>query len=199
MTCARIFLLLFVTVLAACSSLPTSQDRKALAQENIKPAARSDFSRAVKALKARKHKTAERLLISMTRKYPELSGPYLNLGILYSRTSRYRKAETWLRKAIKVNPRKAAAYNELGILLRNQGKFKQAREAYEQALSVDPDYAYAHLNLGILFDLYLLQSKDALSHYRRYQNQRPGDKKQVSKWIIDLERRIKRGDKVALY
>jgi len=44
-----------------------------------------------------------------------------------------------------------------------------------------------------LYDLYLHQSERALAHYREYQILSGSADKLVSKWIIDLERRVKAG------
>ena len=71
-------------------------------------------------------------------------------------------------------------------------KFEEARDNYEKALKIDPNYAYAHLNYGILLDLYLGELDNALDHYQTYQKLAPEEDKEVEKWIVDLERRIKR-------
>jgi tetratricopeptide (TPR) repeat protein len=76
-----------------------------------------------------------------------------------------------------------------GILYREQGDFQAALHAYDQALTLQPDYALAHRNIGILYDLYLQQPGQALTHYKRYLELVGEDDKTVSGWVIDLERR----------
>jgi Flp pilus assembly protein TadD len=163
----------------------------------VNPQAQRDYKRALAAMKADQDKKAERMLLALTRKYPELAGPNANLGILYQRMNRQEDAEAALRKAVALSPGNAAYYNQLGILYRSQGKFKKARRAYEKAIRLDPGYLYARLNLGILFDLYLRDPKQALFHYQQYQLLLPKEDKQVSKWIIDLRRRTQTADKKA--
>jgi lipoprotein NlpI len=61
-------------------------------------------------------------------------------------------------------------------------------------LDIDPNYAYAHLNYGILLDLYLGELENALAHYQKFQQLTPEEDKEVTKWIVDLERRIERAN-----
>ncbi|MEE8308357.1 MAG: hypothetical protein V3R81_13905, partial [Gammaproteobacteria bacterium] len=49
--------------------------------------------------------------------------------------------------------------------------------------------ALAHYNLGVLLDLYLKRPAEALPHYERYQTL-AGEDERVTKWIIDLRRRL---------
>ena len=81
------------------------------------------------------------------------------------------------------------ALNQLGMLLRRQGKFLEAESAYLKAVTASPGYALAHYNLGVLNDLYLQRLDAALRHYERYQAL-AGEDHQVTKWIVDLKRRI---------
>jgi Flp pilus assembly protein TadD len=126
----------------------------------------------------------------MTQTYPELSGPYLNLGIAYLRTDRTTEAEQAVRKALDLNPSNAQAYDLLGLIHREAGSFTAARQDYEQALKLDPLFADVHLNLAILLDLYLGQPQPALEHYERYQQLAGADDKQVALWIADLKKRL---------
>jgi tetratricopeptide (TPR) repeat protein len=152
--------------------------------------AQQQYEHALAAMKAKRDDQAERLLLTMTQAYPELAGPYVNLGIIYYRSGRTQAAVQAFRKALEISPQRADAYNHLGILLREDGRFSEARVAYEKALQIDPSYAYAHLNLGILHDLYLLNAKQALHHYELYQKLMPSPDPEVNKWIVDLQRRM---------
>ncbi len=75
------------------------------------------------------------------------------------------------------------------MLLRRQGKFVEAESAYLKAVTASPDYALAHYNLGVLNELYLQRLDAALQHFERYQ-EIEGEDKQVTKWIVDLRRRL---------
>ena len=161
----------------------------------VDSAARADFERALNALKAGREREAEQALLAMSRAYPDLSGPKANLGIVYFRLGKIEEAEQALAQAIKINPARPAYYNQLGIIYRAHGRFEDARKAYEQALRLDPNYGKAHLNIGILYDLYLNDPTQALYHYQRYQQLHSPEDKQVAKWIVDLNQRIRKVDK----
>ncbi|MCX2780669.1 tetratricopeptide repeat protein [Microbulbifer thermotolerans] len=194
-------LLAAITVLlAACASGPQqtaeisaggpsanpylSQARKAPA------AAREGMEIARRAYEAGDMAAAETQLMQITERWPELSGPWLNLGIVQSRAGNAEAAEASLRQAISVNDLNVFAWNQLAALLRDAGRFEEALQCYQEALARWPDYSDAHRNLGILFDLYLQQPQKALEHYRAAQALREEPDKQLAGWIVDLERRL---------
>ena len=183
-------LLLTAILLSACSTAPTVKTAPGAAAVEISEAARQRYQEALALMHGGQTKQAEAILLAMTRDYPRLAGPYVNLGIIYQRSGRAEAAEQALRKAIELRPSHAAAYNELGILYRESGRFDEAAEAYRQALKADPDYADAHLNLGILLDIYLQRPAEALAHYEAYQKLQAKEDKTVKLWIIDLKRRL---------
>lgn len=147
-----------------------------------------EYTAALGMMRERRYDQAGIKLDDITRSYPGLAGPYINLGIAYHHLGRVREAESALVAATGLNPRSAIAHNLLGVIYRAEGRFEDARRAYLQALEIDPEYADAHLNLGILYDLYLLRPEPALAHYRRYRAIRPSDAARVDPWIADLVR-----------
>ena len=153
------------------------------------PESRALYQQALTALAAERFQEAERALLVVAQREPQLAGPHANLGILYGRTGRPAQAFASLREAVRLNPDRAAYYNELGVISRREGKFDDARRYYAKALDLDPAYAYAHLNMGILYDLYLQDSEKAMQHYERYQELTPAEAGTVKKWIADLQQR----------
>jgi tetratricopeptide (TPR) repeat protein len=121
--------------------------------------------------------------------YPDFPGAYVNLAIIFAGRGDDQAAENSLTDALILDPQHPVALNQLGMLQRRQGKFLQAEAAYLKAVTVSPDYALAHYNLGVLNDLYLQRLDAALQHYERYQ-EIAGEDNMVSKWIVDLKRRI---------
>jgi tetratricopeptide (TPR) repeat protein len=178
------------TVRPAVRPLPASEPP-------VNPDLQQDWNQALAHLQAGRTKEAEQGFLALTRRAPKLSGPYANLGLLYQRAGRTKEAIAALEKAIEVNPARAVYYNELGVIHRHEGQFDVARKQYRRALDVDPDFAPAHLNLAILYDLYLQEPKAALPHYQRYRELAPAEAATVTKWIVELERRIQSGGKPA--
>lgn len=158
---------------------------KALSQ-----AARSDFELAQQAMRAQQWQQAQTLLEQMTQLYPELSGPYVNLALVYRQLNQDEKAAAALERAIAVNPLNGEAYNQLAIMHREQGEFAEAEKLYLQALDVWPHNPIVHRNLGILYDLYMGRFADALRHYQMSQKVSSEPERRVQGWIVDLQRRI---------
>lgn len=198
MRSASYFLIVTMLLAAGCAApggtrpaapSATAAPRPVAVEPPVNPVLQRAYDQALAALRDGRHKEAEQALLDLTRKAPELSGPYANLGLLYRRVGRNAEAIAAFEKAIEINPRRAVYYNELGISYRQEGKFDRARHSYRKALDVDSLYAPAHLNLAILYDLYLHEPKAALPHYQRYRELVPAEAATVAKWIIDLERR----------
>lgn len=152
-------------------------------------ATETNFQQALQLMQSRDYARAEPLLADLTRRQPQLAGPWLNLGIVYARTNRRPQAIQALRQGLGLNPKSAIAQNQLGILLRESGELRAAEQAYQAALAVSPDYANAHLNLGVLYDVHLKQPALALRHYEQYQRLAPADSARVAVWIADLKQR----------
>jgi Tfp pilus assembly protein PilF len=156
---------------------------------DMSPDARRRFDRAVTLLNAGDDKGAIGLLESVIDTSPNVSAPYINLGIAYQRTGKADKAEAQFKKALDLVPGHPVASNAFGLLCRKAGRFDEARALYEQALAKCPTYYPAQKNLGILCDLYLNDLACALKHYEQYSEAQPDDK-QAKTWIADLRNRM---------
>ena len=170
---------------------PRSEAAIKAAEASVPSNARKEYDSAIAAMKSGNIAQAKNILSILTQKYPDLSGPHVNLGIIHFRADEIDKAEEAFKQALKINPDSAVSLNHLGIINRGKGKFKEAKSNYERALEISPNYAYAHLNYGILLDLYMGELNEALDHYQKFQELAPGQDKEVKNWIVDLERRIK--------
>jgi tetratricopeptide (TPR) repeat protein len=156
-----------------------------------KPPARasSDFAHALGLMRTDPTQASLEFQL-MTQTYPELSGPYANLGILFRNSNQLADAESWLQKATEHAPWDAATWTEYGVTLRQAGKFSAARAAYEKALAANPAYAAAHRNLAVLLDLYLDDPLTAQSEFETYKTL-TGEDKPVSGWLAELRSRNK--------
>ena len=151
--------------------------------------AAQQYAQALQLMKAGRNTDAELEFKQLVAGYPQLTGPQLNLGLLYLRDSRLIEAEAAFKAALELKPTNAVAGNELGIVERKLGKFAEAEAAYQRTIAAEPSYAPAHLNLGVLYDLYLAQPQKALDEYERY-IAIAGENKQVAGWMVELRKRV---------
>ncbi len=160
----------------------------------VSDAERQTFARAQQAMRDGDWPVARSALESLTQSSPKLSGPWLNLGIVWQKLGQPEKARVALEKAIDANPDNLDAYNHLAVLLREAGEFEQARDVYQRALAVWPWHLDTHRNLGILYDLYLGDGNRALLHYEAAQALTDEPSAELNGWIIDLKRRLDAGE-----
>lgn len=179
-------------LLSACQFVPTAKDSaKPAALQDIPPAAQAAFDSALTAQRAQQWPQAEQQLQQLADKYPQLSGPSLNLALIYAQTGRPQLAEEAFKRALQINPANLDACDQYGIWLRGQGRFAEAEAIYSQALARDPARASTQLDLAILYDLYLGKLPQALEHYQRYLELTADEKSPVHGWVADLQRRLK--------
>ncbi len=148
------------------------------------------FQQAKQLHLAKDWPAAELAWQEITVSAPELSGPFLNLGLVYEATDQLALAEQAYNDAIEANSLNLDAYNQLAILKRKTGEFEQAEAQYLNALSIWPEHPKSHLNLAILYELYMGRFEPALVHYQQYQALAEQPNKRVVGWISDLRRRI---------
>lgn len=164
--------------------------KQSVAVAEVTPEAEVEFAAAMQSIKAKNYKAAEKQLKAMTSKYPTLSGPFLNLGLVYIKLDKDKEAVAALEQAVKVNPDNLAAYNQLGLTYKDLADFSKSELAYLQGLAQDPTDPELNYNLGILYDLILQNPKKALYYYEQYlQNGGEGDK-QVESWVKGLKRQV---------
>lgn len=196
----QLMVFILVLLLAGCAATGPGGDavksEVAEVQPKVDPVIAAAYESALSAMRDGKNTQAEAALRQFAEKYPTFSGPRTNLGILYFRENKLEQAKAEFQAALEINPNNVVSLNHLGIISRGEGKFTEARAFYEKALQIDPAYAYAHLNYGILLELYMGQLPEALEQYKRYQELTKAagmeEDKEVVKWIVDLDRRVKK-------
>lgn len=162
-----------------------------LAQEVKVPAqAKEQFRTAVVLMQGENWSAAEQMLQTMTATYPELAGPWVNLGITLWRQNKLDAAGQAFSKALQINPLHNDAYVQWAIMLREQGEFERAEQLYLKALEVWPHNLKALRNLGILYDLYMGKFEQALAQYELALRVMPEPSQEMQGWIIDLKRRM---------
>jgi tetratricopeptide (TPR) repeat protein len=196
--------LAIAVLLAACSSAPSKPTESASqpvdatasgpsaagdgAAAPVTERGKADFDRAVGFMKAGNTTEAELEFKQVALQFPQLSAPYVNLGILYRKTGRLDQSEEALKTAVERNDGSAVAWTELGATQRLRGEFPNAAASYEKAIAADPNFAPAYRNLGVVSDLYLGDPERALTAFERYK-ELTGEEKPVSGWIAELRQR----------
>ncbi len=165
------------TVAATPPPMPTAPAR-----------ANTEFARALGLMRGGDATQAILEFQVMTQSYPDLPGPYTNLGIVYRNQNQLAESEAALAKATERASWDAQTWTEYGVTLRLAGKFPEARSAYEHAIAVNPSHAPAHRNLGVLLDLFLDDPVTAQSELETYKTL-TGEDKPVSGWIAELRAR----------
>lgn len=157
-------------------------------QVRIGGAAHSQYELATSLLQQERYDEAITELMELTAEAPEITAPFIDLGIAYGRTGQLERAAEALETASLLSPGHPIAHNELGIIYRQFGRFADARTQYEKALAVYPDFHFARRNLAVLCDLYLADIECALQNYQMYLDSVREDA-EVEIWIADLARR----------
>jgi tetratricopeptide (TPR) repeat protein len=157
-----------------------------------KPPARAnaEFTRALTLMRGSDPTQAILEMQVLTQSYPDLPGPYANLGVLHRNANQLAESEAALAKAAALAPWDAQTLTEYGLTLRQAGKFAEARAAYESAIKANPSYAPAHRNLGVLLDLFLEDPLTAQAELETYKTL-TGEDKPVSGWLAELRARNK--------
>lgn len=176
---------------------PYQQIQHAVAAE-----ARQRFRRAGEYMQLQDWPAAVVELQWLTANYPDLSGPFLNLAMVYEQLTELELADENYRKALQANKLNLQAYNRYGLFLRRQGRFADAEQAYLKAIAIWQQDADSHRNLGILYELYMGRLSEALLQYQAYLqlletgpepeqgSEQAQNLRQARGWIIDLQRRL---------
>jgi Tfp pilus assembly protein PilF len=147
------------------------------------------FEAANTAMERREWPEAVAELEWLVENYPKLSGPSLNMALVYRQQGNMDEADNWFRKTLQINRDNLDAYNQYAIFLREQGRFDEAEKVYLQALARWEQHAATHRNLGVFYDMYRGDQTRALVHLQRYQELTGSSDRTVAGWIVDLQRR----------
>jgi len=153
------------------------------------------YINGLKAAQKGQSKWAVKLFEQSISEFPKFAPAFTNLGLQQLRLKDRSAAETSFKKSIEISPVNPVSYNHLGVIARLNGDFDSALTMYKKAIEQNSEYAIAHLNLGILLDLYLYDLEPALEQYEIYQSKLKKKDAKVSKWIIEIKRRIAKNNK----
>ncbi len=94
------------------------------------------MKRADKAIKTGKLENAEKMLLSVTRDYPEADRAWQLLGQCYRKEKQFSKAEYALRVAISKEPKSVESNAELGSVLYDEQKYPEAEAQFRSAIEL---------------------------------------------------------------
>ena len=172
------------------SEVPAVEGEHGASMPVLKDGTEGLFTEALSSLQEGELERAEKLLVRLTRRQPELTGPWLNLARLQLERDDLDAAKASYASALDADPQSCPAHVQLAVLLRREGEFEAARSHYMSCLEADPEFSVAHLNLGILSELYLGDLSMALVAYERYLELAPEGEPRVKIWVADLKRRL---------
>lgn len=194
------YLILIAFLLGGCTENPSNKSVSPPATQTgkaIQDAAKQEialYGKAITYLNNKQYDQAETILNSITKKRPQLAGPWANLALIDINNKQLDKAKNELNKAISLDPGMSQAYNLLGYIEKQNGNINKAIVYYLQAIDKNPDYAIAHYNVALLYDIYLQDIPDAIKHYKRYLEINHDQDKKTADWVAELERTIKQGE-----
>lgn len=170
-------------------------DQYMLAQPSATAGMRHEYNLALQAKRDGEYTRAIPLFEQMTLLYPQLSGPWVQLGDIALKSEKEQKqalasAYSHFYKATQINPHNYRARNRLAKVLRQQGRFNEAETEYKKAIESWPGFANGYKNLGILYDLYIGNKQAALDNYQIYQALQEKPERKMRGWIADLTRQI---------
>ena len=100
---------------------------------------------------ARRYADAEKLSLSITKKFPKHAFAWKVLGIVLKKTGRINEALFANQKSVQLEPMNMETNFNLGNTLQELGRLEEAETYHRKAISIKPGYAEAHNNLGFTF------------------------------------------------
>ena len=95
-----------------------------------------------------KLEVAEKLALTMSKKFPEYPFSWKILGAILEKQGRNIEALNANNKALSLVPNDVEALNNLGIILKNLKRLVEAESVFKKTLKLNSDNTAAHYNLG---------------------------------------------------
>ena len=99
--------------------------------------------------KDKRYDEAEKLAISLSKKFPENQFAWKILGEIFRIKNRLPDSLRALEISVKINSQDHEAYNNLGVTLQKLGKLESAEMSFKKAIELKSSYAEAYNNLGV--------------------------------------------------
>ena len=109
------------------------------------------FIDAVKLQQNDDYNEAEKLYKKILNINPEVTGVHYNLGLIFQKINKSKKAINSYLRALEIDPNYINAYINMGNIYRESDETKNTINCYEKALSLDPNNEVVLYNLGSVF------------------------------------------------
>jgi tetratricopeptide (TPR) repeat protein len=116
----------------------------------IKSPSQLELENLLKHYQSKKYISAEKLALSIIKKFPKHQFSWKILGALLSQTGRQSEALIAEKKATELNPQDPQSHYNLGITLRDIGRLEESESSFRKAILLKNNYAEAIINLGII-------------------------------------------------
>mgnify|MGYP001166277987 CR=1 FL=1 len=93
---------------------------------------------------------AEKLALSMIKKFPKYQFAWKVLGAVLRQTGRGTEALAVNKKSVELSPKDFEAHNNLGITFKELGRLGEAEVSLKKTITLKSDFHEAHNNLGIV-------------------------------------------------
>jgi protein O-GlcNAc transferase len=113
-----------------------------------------------------RYEDAEKLALSITRKFPDHPLSWTVLGVMLEQIGRAPEALNANLKAVQLTPQAADAHYNLANTLRSLDRLEEAEASYMQALALAPEDAEIYYNLGVTLGM-LGRLEEAEKSYRQ--------------------------------
>jgi len=188
-------LLLVLSFLLACSSAPKKpviviDQTQTKVVPVLSAEEKASYQEALKLMSEESYAQAEVLFNALVEKQPELTGAYVNLGVIKKNAKQLEPAKKLFLKALEINPNYIDALLQQALIFQDSGEFTKAEDLLRRAEAIQPDHPLVNYNLGVLYELYLQDYPLAIKHYERYVSvSKAEDVEIVKRWIQLLERK----------
>ena len=113
----------------------------------------SDIHSILSAIDRQQLNIAEKLALSMTKRFPEFAFGWKALAVVFSQSNRYLDALKAAQRVVRLSNQDAEAHYNLGVIFGALGRYKQALASYSFATSLRFNYIDACLNQSVILVL----------------------------------------------
>ena len=128
-----------------------TEERKTIAEDNIRDAAQQHLAKAKELKKAGNIDEAITNLRQAIKLNPDFAAAYNNLGTILQIQEQFTEAKECYEKVLELNPNIAQAHSNLATIWQLEGNIEQAKKGLKQALQLNPHYTPALTNLASIY------------------------------------------------